>query len=185
MSSACWVRFAMRRLHASLTIARPRSFLVVRHFTKQKSEVVISRGELVQIGGGFRIGEILEASGATLREVGATNKTTLRDYERALGSDTAIILKATSQQFFYERFRCITNDLGTGRPRAKKTHSAGGRSGKRCCRCDGKIRLIRTRTNGVGNFARRAPTSFVSAATNFWVARRRESSQANDVLFLP
>ncbi len=78
--------------------------LIVRHFTKHKSEVVISRGELVQIGGGFRIGEILEASGATLREVGATNKTTLQDYEGALGSDTAIILKVHRSNFFMSGF---------------------------------------------------------------------------------
>src|SRR6266576_6001637 len=51
--------------------------LIVHHFTKrsERSEVVISRGELIQIGGGFRIGEIIEATGAKLREVGATNKT--------------------------------------------------------------------------------------------------------------
>ena len=57
--------------------------LIVRHFTRRKPEVIISRGELVQIGGGFRIGEILEASGARLREVGATNKTALRDYAQS------------------------------------------------------------------------------------------------------
>ena len=78
--------------------------LIVRHFIKQKSEVVISRGELVQIGGGFRIGEIVEATGATLREVGATNKTTLKDYERALGSDTAMILRVHRSNFFMSGF---------------------------------------------------------------------------------
>src|SRR5215472_8193964 len=79
--------------------------LIVHHFTQQKlghfkqsnsrcrSEVIISRGELVQIGGGFRIAEILEASGAKLREVGATNRTTLEDYANAVGSKTAMILK--------------------------------------------------------------------------------------------
>ncbi|HXA09941.1 MAG TPA: hypothetical protein VNW28_08150, partial [Chthoniobacterales bacterium] len=51
--------------------------LIVRHCTKKKREVIISRGELVQIGGGFRVGEMLETSGARLREIGATNKTTL------------------------------------------------------------------------------------------------------------
>ena len=78
--------------------------LIVSHFIKQKPEVVISRGELVQIGGGFRIGEIVEAAGATLREVGATNKTTLRDYERALGSDTGMILKVHRSNFFMTGF---------------------------------------------------------------------------------
>jgi len=57
--------------------------LILRHFTAKKKEVVISRGELIQIGGGFRIPEILEASGAKLREVGTTNKTSVNDYARA------------------------------------------------------------------------------------------------------
>jgi L-seryl-tRNA(Ser) seleniumtransferase len=67
-------------------------------------EVVISRGELVQIGGGFRIGEILETSGATLREIGSTNKTTLNDYARAIGPETAMILKVHRSNFFMSGF---------------------------------------------------------------------------------
>ena len=83
--------------------------LIVTHFTKRKSErgiseIVISRGELVQIGGGFRISEILEASGAKLREVGATNKTTLEDYARAVGPETAMILKVHRSNFFMSGF---------------------------------------------------------------------------------
>ena len=78
--------------------------LIVRHFTSNKSEVIISRGELVQIGGGFRIGEILEASGAKLREVGATNKTTLSDYRRAIGKQTALVLKVHRSNFFMSGF---------------------------------------------------------------------------------
>jgi L-seryl-tRNA(Ser) seleniumtransferase len=92
--------------------------LIVHHFTKKNGgtrpqparrgegarEVVISRGELVQIGGGFRIGEILEASGARLREVGATNKTTLDDYARGIGAATAMILKVHRSNFFMSGF---------------------------------------------------------------------------------
>ena len=89
--------------------------LVVHHFATRngrarpadapsKSEIVISRGELVQIGGGFRIGEIIEASGATLREVGATNKTTLDDYRRAISSKSAMVLKVHRSNFFMSGF---------------------------------------------------------------------------------
>jgi L-seryl-tRNA(Ser) seleniumtransferase len=83
--------------------------LIVTHFTKRKSrsrtdEVVISRGELVQIGGGFRISEILEASGAKLCEVGATNKTTFEDYAHAVGQKTALILKVHRSNFFMSGF---------------------------------------------------------------------------------
>jgi L-seryl-tRNA(Ser) seleniumtransferase len=69
-----------------------------------KNEVIISRGELVQIGGGFRIPDILESSGARLHEVGATNKTSLGDYARAIGPETAMILKVHRSNFFMEGF---------------------------------------------------------------------------------
>src|SRR6266498_2021043 len=69
-----------------------------------KNEIIISRGEIVQIGGGFRIGEIIEATGAILREVGATNKTTLDDYRRAIGSRSAMILKVHRSNFFMSGF---------------------------------------------------------------------------------
>ena len=78
--------------------------LVVRHFTKKKREVIISRGELVQIGDGFRVGEILEASGARLREVGATNKTTLDDYAAAICPETALILRVHQSNFYLGGF---------------------------------------------------------------------------------
>ena len=58
-----------------------------------KREVVIARGELIEIGGGFRIPELLSASGARLVEVGTTNRTRLEDYEREIGPDTAALLK--------------------------------------------------------------------------------------------
>lgn len=78
--------------------------LALHHFTRRRREVVISRGELVQIGGGFRVPEILEASGAVLREVGTTNRTTLRDYEEALGENTGLILKVHRSNFFMGGF---------------------------------------------------------------------------------
>lgn len=62
-------------------------------------EVIISRGELVQIGGGFRVPDILATSGAKLREVGTTNITSLADYERAITPDTAMILRVHRSNF--------------------------------------------------------------------------------------
>lgn len=86
--------------------------LMTHHFTQKVKtrrfrgtpEVLISRGELVQIGGGFRVNEILEASGAKLREVGTTNKTTLKDYAQGIGSNTAMILKVHHSNFFMSGF---------------------------------------------------------------------------------
>jgi len=62
-------------------------------------EVVISRGQLVEIGGSFRLPEIMAASGAVLREVGTTNKTYLRDFEQAITSETAVLLKVHPSNF--------------------------------------------------------------------------------------
>lgn len=79
--------------------------LILRHFIRgDRAEVVLSRGELIQIGGGFRIPEILEASGARLREMGTTNKTSLADYARAIGKQTALILKVHRSNFFMDGF---------------------------------------------------------------------------------
>jgi L-seryl-tRNA(Ser) seleniumtransferase len=81
--------------------------LILHHFVGRvpdRKQVIINRGEQVQIGGGFRIPEILEASGATLREVGTTNKTSITDYAKAIGRETAMILKVHRSNFFMSGF---------------------------------------------------------------------------------
>ena len=78
--------------------------LIQRHLTTEKKEVIISRGELVQIGGGFRIPDVLETSDAILREVGTTNRTTLDDYAKVIGKNTGLLLKVHRSNFFMDGF---------------------------------------------------------------------------------
>ena len=67
-------------------------------------EIVLSRGELVEIGDGFRIPELLESTGSRLREVGTTNRTSLRDYADAIGPDTGFVLKVHPSNFHVTGF---------------------------------------------------------------------------------
>ncbi|MCK4404698.1 MAG: L-seryl-tRNA(Sec) selenium transferase [candidate division Zixibacteria bacterium] len=104
--------------------------LILTALAKGK-EVIVSRGELVQIGGGFRIPEILALSGAKLKEVGTTNQTTISDYENTITPETALLLKVHQSNFkmigFVKRPSinelvklgkkhnlCVAEDLGSG-----------------------------------------------------------------------
>lgn len=72
--------------------------LVLDTFAKSR-EVIVSRGQLVEIGGSFRVPEVMAKSGARLVEVGATNRTHLKDYEEAIREETAMLLKVHASNF--------------------------------------------------------------------------------------
>jgi L-seryl-tRNA(Ser) seleniumtransferase len=90
-------------------------------------EIIVSRGELIEIGAGFRLPDLLESTGARLREVGTTNRTALDDYRRAISADTAFILKVHPSNYLIEGFTAsvgvrelaslgvlVVGDIGSG-----------------------------------------------------------------------
>ncbi|MFG6120751.1 L-seryl-tRNA(Sec) selenium transferase [Thalassobacillus sp. B23F22_16] len=78
-------------------------YLVLRALAKGR-KVIVSRGELVEIGGSFRVSKVMEESDTQLVEVGTTNKTHLYDYEEAIDEETAMIMKVHTSNFYMEGF---------------------------------------------------------------------------------
>lgn len=78
-------------------------WLVLREFARNR-EVIVSRGQLVEIGGSFRVSEIMGESGARLREVGTTNKTHLQDYKQAINDNTVMLMKVHTSNFAFVGF---------------------------------------------------------------------------------
>jgi L-seryl-tRNA(Ser) seleniumtransferase len=83
--------------------------LVLNTFAEGK-EVIIGRGELIEIGGSFRIPEVMKKSGAILREVGTTNRTFIEDYEEAITENTGLIMKAHTSNY---RIRGFVHEVGS------------------------------------------------------------------------
>lgn len=83
-------------------------FLVLNSLCYDK-EVISSRGELVEIGGSFRVPEVIKAAGVKLCEVGTSNKTHLKDYEQAINENTALILKTHKSNFALMGFHSEVN----------------------------------------------------------------------------
>ena len=95
--------------------------LLVLETLAKGREVIVSRGQLVEIGGSFRIPDVMARSGARLVEVGATNRTHLRDYEGAIGPETALLLKVHTSNYRQIGF---TSEVG-----AEELVALGGRHG--------------------------------------------------------
>ncbi|HLH01651.1 MAG TPA: L-seryl-tRNA(Sec) selenium transferase [Bryobacteraceae bacterium] len=95
-------------------------YLVLRELAKG-GEVIVSRGELIEIGDGFRIPDIMLESGALLREVGTTNRTRIEDYEQAMSERTRLILRVHRSNFHLSGF--------TERPSLQQLAQLGRKSG--------------------------------------------------------
>lgn len=119
----------------------------------ESGEVIVSRGELVEIGGGFRIPEILRKSGATLREVGTTNRTRVADYASAITAETRLILRVHHSNFRMEGF--------TERPELDELIALGAEAGVPVFEDQGTGCVAQ-----IANFGLEADSNWVRSATS-------------------
>ncbi|HVB98256.1 MAG TPA: L-seryl-tRNA(Sec) selenium transferase [Candidatus Dormibacteraeota bacterium] len=132
-------------------------FLVL-HALAREGEVIVSRGELIEIGDGFRIPDILASSGARLREVGTTNRTRLADYEAAIGPETRLVLRVHPSNFRIVGF--------TERPSLEELVALGRRSNLPVCEDLGSGCLVDLKPQGIDEpVARASFDAGVSIAT--------------------
>ncbi len=127
-------------------------------------EIVVSRGEMIEIGDGFRLPELMESTGARIREVGTTNRSTLADYARACGPGTGLVLKVHPSNFRVEGFTAQASvaELATLGVPVLADIGSGCSAGTRCCPT--------SRTPGRG--CRRAPRWSPRAGTSCSAGRR-------------
>ena len=135
------------------------------------AEVVVSRGELIEIGAGFRLPDLIASTGARLREVGTTNRTHLKDYADAIGPQTGCVLKVHQSNFRVEGF---TKAVALQDLQALTEHTTCPWSQTSAAGCSSLTRYC-PKSPTPPPRCPKAPTSSPPAVTSCWAARRRAS----------
>ncbi len=149
--------------------------LLVLETLARGREVIVSRGQLVEIGGSFRIPEVMARSGALLVEVGATNRTHPRDYENGVTEQTALLLKVHCSNFRiigFTREVSLEELVQIGR---QKGHSGDGGSGVRLFYRPEPVRSGEG-TYGAGGGGQRRGCDHLQRRQAAWAGRRQASS---------